>query len=262
MIPFPSPPPGDPVKVSATTFVTWRRCPESARARLDGHYGPETRHGFVGALAHRVFARHLLRGPVEDPMLEQVCREEIGAALNPKMSDLGLRPSQLREVIDEVGDLYRRFRRLATGRPEGVEVSVSAEPATGVTLVGAVDAVFEDPTGVRLVDWKTGGLGDPADQLDFYALTWALERGRAPQVVEALSVRTGERYEARPTVEGLTRVAEAVSRLVGEVRRAWQRGSDLRREAGPWCRYCPVLDTCPEGRSAASIIDRAGPRPG
>lgn len=255
MVSFPPPPPGEAVRVSATTFVAWRRCPESARARLDGHYGPETRRSFVGALAHRVFARHLDRGPVEPGMIEQVCREEIGSALNPKLADLGLRPSQLREVIDEVGELYQRFRRLAVERPEGVEVTLEVEPAEGVTLVGAIDAVFEDEAGVRLVDWKTGGIGEPGDQLDFYALVWTFDRGEPPKVVEALSVKTGERFEARPGADDLAVVADAVSRLVGEMRRAWEEGGELDREAGPWCRYCPVLASCPEGRTATSIID-------
>ena len=140
------------MRVSATTFVSWRRCPDSARARLEGHYGPETRASFTGALTHRIIARHLTRGPVPPEAIEQACREEIGSGLNPKLGDLGLRPTQLRDVIAEVGGLYERFRRMAFPRPEGVEVGIEVEPVPDVTLVGAVDAVFDDDGGVRLVD--------------------------------------------------------------------------------------------------------------
>lgn len=255
MIPFPAPAPGEPIRVSATTFVNWRRCPDSARARLEGHYQPETRASFTGALAHRLIARHLSRGPVPPEAVEQACREEIGTALNPKLSDLRMRPTQLREVIAEVGSLYERFRRLSLPAPRGVEVGLEVEPAAGVTLVGAVDAVFDDDGGMRLVDWKTGGIGEPADQLDFYALVWALERRELPRMVEALSVKTGERYRAQPTVEGLREVAARVSSLVTELRRAWEQGTGAGRVAGPWCRFCPVLATCPEGRAAEGIFD-------
>ncbi len=241
--------------MSATTFVSWRRCPDSARARLEGHYGPETRASFTGALAHRLIARHLTSGPVAPDAVEQACREEIGAALNPKLGDLRLRPTQLRDVIAEVGSLYERFRRLPLTRPRGVEVGLQVEPAPDVVLVGAVDAVFDDDGGVRLVDWKTGGIGEPADQLDFYALVWALERGEIPRTVEAVSVKTGESYRAEPTVAGLEAVAGRVSTLVTEMRRSWEEGVEATRVAGPWCRFCPILDTCPEGRAAVDLFD-------
>ena len=76
-------------------------------------------------------------------------------------------------------------------------------PADGVTLRGSVDAVFDDAgSGPLLVDWKTGGLGEPGIQLGFYALLWALERGEIPGRVEAVSVGTGERMDAVPSRAG------------------------------------------------------------
>lgn len=54
-----------------------------------GVYPDESRQSFRGGLAHRVLARHLTRGPIPPDRLEQACREEIGAAMNPKLANLG-----------------------------------------------------------------------------------------------------------------------------------------------------------------------------
>ena len=86
---------------------------------------------------------------------------------------------------------------------------------------------------------------------------WALERGELPRAVEALSVKTGERYRAVPTPDTLGSVAVQVSALVSEIRTVWEQGHSARRIAGPWCRFCPILGTCPEGRAAVDLFDSA-----
>ena len=48
---FPRVRPGDDIVVSATTFVSYERCPEQALGRLRGVYGPESRRSFTGGLA-------------------------------------------------------------------------------------------------------------------------------------------------------------------------------------------------------------------
>ena len=86
--------PGDAIRISATTYVTYRQCPARAAARLQGIYGPDTRPAFLGALAHRVFSRHLTSGPIPSDEFVQACREEIGgSALNNKLGGLELRPA-------------------------------------------------------------------------------------------------------------------------------------------------------------------------
>ncbi|MCB2224077.1 MAG: PD-(D/E)XK nuclease family protein [Actinobacteria bacterium] len=253
---FPDVRPGEPMVVSGTLFQTYERCPEQAAGRLRGVYGPESRASFVGGLAHRVFARHLAAGPIGPDRLPSVCREEIGASMNPKLAALGLKPSQLEAVVGEVGALYERFKTLGADGFEGAEVPLEAEPADGLTLRGKVDAVFSDgPAGTRLVDWKTGGLGEPEAQLGFYALLWALERGEIPGRVEAVSVSSGERYEEVPTRTGVEEVAGRVAAMVDRLREAFERGGSLPRDAGPWCRWCPLLDECDEGRAARAILD-------
>jgi hypothetical protein len=125
-----------------------------------------------------------------------------------------------------------------------------------VDLVGTVDAVYrEDLGGHRLVDWKTGELGDPEDQLLFYALLWLMERGELPAYVEAVSVRTGERYRTVPSSADVGRVVTELGDMVGVIRSAWATGQDLARHGGPWCRYCPLLQDCAEGMAAGALLD-------
>ena len=247
--------PGDPLRLSASLYVTWKKCPDQAHARLQGIYGPDTRPAFLGTLAHRVFSRHLSSGPIASADFVQACREEIGGSnLNNKLAGLEMKPSTLAGVIEEVRGLYERFVNLPDEGFEGAEVDLEYSE-DDVDLIGKVDAVFrEDLGGHRLVDWKTGELFDSEDQLLFYALLWVLAKEEMPAYVEAVSVRTGERYKAEPTEDDLERVAAEVTDLANEVRRAWAEGSAMSKRAGPWCRFCPILDDCAEGRAAEALL--------
>lgn len=241
--------------LSATTFVTFCRCPEQAVGRLRGMYPAESSASFLGGLAHRIFARHLTAGPIPDEGFALACREEIGAALNPKLGALGMVPSRLAQVVEEASGLYHRFCRLGLGGFAGAEVGLEAEPAEGVTLRGVVDAVFDEgERGVRLTDWKTGSLGDPVPQLGFYSLLWALERGDLPGRVEAVSLASGERLDEVPTRAGVEGTAAAAASAVSLLRSALATDGHLERAAGPWCRWCPLLDECEEGRAATALL--------
>lgn len=253
---IPSVIPGDPIRVSASTYLAWKRCPDSANVRLQGIYGPDSRPAFLGSLAHRIFSRHLTAGPIASEEFVQACREEIGGSgLNNKLAGLELRPSALAGVIEEVRGLYERFTKLPEEGFEGSEVDLAHETDDDVELVGTIDAVYrEELGGHRLVDWKTGELGEPEDQLLFYALLWALDNDDVPAYVEAVSVRTGERYRTVPSTDDVVRVAGEVAELATEVRRAWGQGTGLERIGGPWCKYCPILDDCDEGKSAEALL--------
>jgi hypothetical protein len=217
-------------------------------------FSPESKSSFTGALAHRLFARHLQTGQIDD--LQQAVREEIGSALNHKMVALGLRkPSDLEEIVRQVGALYDRFRRFPSEGFEAAEVELRVEPAEGVTLHGKIDAVYrEELPGPVLRDWKTGGLGEPIDQLMFYALVWALDRHEMAGMVEAVSLQTGERMRQVPDRAGLEIVAMQVAVLVNAMREAWSSANDLERRGGPWCKYCPLLTDCAEGQSVAAVV--------
>jgi hypothetical protein len=238
--------------------VSWAgyTLPDSANARLQGIYGPDSRPAFLGSLAHRIFARHLTSGPIAGEEFVQACREEIGGSnLNHKLAGLEMRPSTLAGVIEEVRGLYERFTRLPGEGFDGSEVTMDYENDEGVQLVGTIDAVYkEDLGGHRLVDWKTGEIGDAGDQLLFYALLWALDKEEIPAYVEAVSVKTGERYRTVPSTDDVVRVAADVARLVDEMRQAWTEGGMLSRTGGPWCRYCPILDDCPEGKATEALL--------
>ncbi len=244
-------PPGEPLVVSATTYTTYLRCPEQARARVMGTYPEDSESSFRGILAHRVFARHLTDGAVDRDDFARVCREEIGKSLNPKMVSLRLKPSRVSAVVHEVQDLYERFSRFPSDGFEAAERQIVHEPAPGVTLRGVVDAVFAAADGsIRIVDWKTGHLGSAEPQLDFYALLWTLATGSAPAEVEAASVATGERFTARPDSKRLADTARVIAEMVGDLRAALGRGAECVKTAGPWCRHCPLLESCDEGRAA------------
>jgi len=248
--------PGDHLRLSASTYVTWKRCPDQANSRLQGFYGPDSRPAFLGSLAHRVFSRHLSSGPITSDEFVQACREEIGGSnLNNKLAGLEMKPSTLAGVIEEVRGLYERFTKLPREGFEGAEVDLEYSTPDDVELVGTVDAIYrEDLGGHRLVDWKTGELGYPEDQLMFYALLWALGHDDVPAFVEAVSVRTGERYRTVPTLTDLSRVANEVGELANDMRRAWENQETLERRAGPWCRYCPILEDCDEGKTAEALL--------
>jgi hypothetical protein len=248
--------PGDAIRLSASTYVAWKKCPDSANARLQGIFGPDTRPAFLGSLAHRIFARHLTAGPISAEEFAQACREEIGgSSLNNKLAGLALKPSALAAVIEEVRGLYDRFTKLPGEGFDSCEVVMEFEDDDGVQLVGTIDAVYrEDLGGHRLVDWKTGEVGDAEDQLMFYSLLWALDRDEVPAYVEAVSVKTGERYRTVPSTDDVKRVAGEVGQLVDEIRRAWSEGAPLPRNGGPWCKFCPILAECPEGQSAEALL--------
>ena len=255
MIELPPVLPGPPVKISASLYAAYLKCPDAARARLDGIYPPENRATLRGGLAHRMFARHLTRGPIPSESFQQVSRQEIGSSsLNYTLSNLRLKPSQLDRIVEEVRSLYGRFRSFPSDGFQDAEVLIEHDAGGGVSLVGRIDACFGVAGRVRLVDWKTGALGDPLPQLRFYALLWNLNRGEPPQAVEAYSVQTGESRQEVPDTELLDDTAARVGGLVDAVRGS--RGDDgrLPRTPGPHCAYCPVLDSCEEGSTAMAVL--------
>ncbi len=257
---FPEVAPGDPLRISASTFQTWKRCPASAEARFAGLFAPDSKVSFSGSLAHLIFKRHLSDGPIQDDDFVAVCRQEIGKSdnLNYKLAGAGLgRMSVLEPLFEEVRDLYHRFVRLPVTGFAGSEVELDHEiEASRLTLLGKIDAVFDDGEGKwRLVDWKSGALGEPEAQLGFYAMLWVLARGEMPSSVEAYSVRSGEVYRDEPTWKGVEAIAADVAGMVSEMRGSWAAGAEARRTPGPWCRWCPLREECPEGQAVAALLD-------
>ncbi len=249
-------PPGEPITVSATLLMTYRKCPQQALGRVKGIYQPPSRASFKGLLAHRVFARHLTHGPIEKDDLGRVCREETGTHLNLQLADTKLRPSEFRKVVAEIGDLYDRFTEINVDGFEEAEVPFEIETPGDVTIKGRVDAVFRTDEGLRISDWKTGMDLDDADaQLRFYAMAWDRHSGSPPGVVEAVSLATGERRSVEPDEAGTEAVESEIAAMVAALRGALASGDDLPRTAGPYCRWCPLNSDCEEGQAALSLLD-------
>lgn len=249
---------GADVSISATSYLTYQQCPARADARYKGHYSMPSRASFTGSLAHGIFRRHLESGPIPPETFGDVCRQEIGSSprLNQTMGELGVRFGDLDGIFREVQELYQRFVRFPQEGFAGAELHIEVVPVDGVKLVGWVDAIYlGSPAGHRLVDWKTGDLGDAPIQMSFYSLLWALDRDELPAEVEAISVKTGERYTSNPRRDDVVETAAKVTAMVDELRGAWSAETDLVRRGGPWCRHCPILDDCPEGMSAVRVLD-------
>lgn len=264
MIAFPEMVPGEFLRVSATLYTLYRQCPDRALAYVEGVYGPPSPASFAGSLAHRLFARRLTEGPIAEGDFARTAQREVGSNshLNRDLGELTrsgkMRMRDLGKVFAQVERMCQRFEFYPADGFREAEISLEHELPGEVMLRGRVDACFEDGEGVRLVDWKTGGLGEARAQLRFYALVWTLERGEAPRRVEAVSLRTGESEGESPTAGTLRETAENVAELVNRVRTA---GEDrLPRRPGPLCEYCPILDSCAEGRGAMETLkaSRAG----
>ncbi|CAN5301387.1 hypothetical protein BH18ACT5_BH18ACT5_00100 [soil metagenome] len=254
VIAFPTMRVGRPIKVSATSYMSYLRCPAQAQARYDEKaYPEESKDSFMGALVHRLIARHLRSGPLDD--VAEAARAEIGAGLNEKMVALGInRPSLLAPIIAEASDLYFRFCRVPSDGFREAEIGVDYELDPEIVLVGKIDGVFaEQGDETVLRDWKTGPLGEPFDQLFFYALLWLLARNELSRV-EAVSLQTGERARRDPTLAELQFVAERLAGMVNSVRSVWAGELIPPRVAGPWCGRCPALGGCTEGQTATMML--------
>ncbi len=109
----------------------------------------------------------------------------------------------------------------ATRRPIAVEVDLET-PVGDVTVRCRVDAVFETPSGVEIVDWKTGGPARSRGeararqmQLAVYRLAWARLHDIPLDTVGARFVHVGHGVEvpAEPMAE-----AEIVATVTGTFR--------------------------------------------
>jgi hypothetical protein len=57
-----------------------------------------------------------------------------------------------------------------------------------------------------------------------------------------------------PTRAGVEATAGAAAAAASALRTALAADGHLERAAGPWCRWCPLLDECEEGRAATALL--------
>lgn len=247
--------PGEPLSVSATLYTTYVRCPQQALGRVRGIYGPPSKAAFRGSLAHKVFAKHLQEGEIDEDLFEQVCREAAGSQLGEQMASLRLKPSEFRSIVSEVRSMYHRFKALPVDGFTAAEQPFEIDGGGGITIRGRVDAVFSEDGGSRIVDWKTGSfLADAEPQLDFYAMAWLMLHEEIPAAIEASSLATGENLRREPTEASVDRTVHDVAEMITVLRKAVDSGHDLERLAGPYCRWCPLLADCEEGSAAMGLL--------
>jgi len=247
---------GREFRVSATLFTTYLRCPQQAVARASGIYPEYSKAAFRGGLAHSIFARHLVDGPIPKSDFAAACREQAGSDLGNAMASLSMKPSEFKAITAEVEELYDRFRNVSTDGFDGAEVPIEYRTDDGTEFRGRIDAVYVSDGGVRIVDWKTGSsLDDAVPQLDFYAMMWLKAYDELPGVMEALSLKTGEQRISHPTQQSVRETEVLVSNMVDAIGSALAEPSELARTAGPYCRWCPILDGCGEGTAALKILD-------
>lgn len=245
----------DQLNVSASLYATYVKCPQQALARHQGVYGPPSRAGFRGSLAHKVFATHLDEGPIPEDEFVTRCRMLAGEHLGESMAGLRMSMTDFNEIVGEVGAMYERFQRVSTDGFVSAEELIEADAGEGVRLRGRIDAVFDDGAGARIVDWKTGSFIDDSDaQMDFYALAWKLVHGAPPLTTEATSLATGEQIQRPASEESVNRTMDDVQAMVAAIRNAVETMTELERTAGPHCTWCPLLDDCAEGRAAKEIL--------
>ncbi len=253
MIELPSFTPGPPLVISASSFQRFMQCPDQGLSHFRGIYGKTSREGWIGQLVHRLIARDLTDGRIKD--IELVARMEIGSThLNIDLAAVG-KPSDIRRAISEATEVYARFCELPRPELSEIEVTVVHHAGDDVTLKGRMDGIQQMSDGVAIVDWKKGPIRpETRHQMAFYGLLWVLERHSLPVDLQAISIQTGERASFPATVADLERTVGVIAGLVHDVRTAMIGDEPLPKEPGPWCRYCPVLDTCDEGQETISLL--------
>jgi RecB family exonuclease len=178
-----------------------------------------------------------------------------GEHLGESMAGLRMSITDFNGIVGEVGEMYRRFRRISSEGFMAAEDPIEAEAGDSILLRGRIDAVFDNGAGTRIVDWKTGSfLDDAAPQLDFYALAWKLVHGVPPVSAEATSLATGEQMQRHPDEVSVAATMREIGAMVAAIRHAVETMTELERTAGPHCTWCPLLDDCSEGRAAVAIL--------
>lgn len=130
-----------------------------------------------------------------------------------------------------------------------------------VVLAGKIDLSLGRADGMQagkvLIDLKTGGfVPSHADDLRFYALLETVRLGTPPRLLATYYLDSG-----RPRVEPVTEaVLESAARRTvhGAIRLAELRhgAASPTTRPGASCRWCPVLESCLEGK--AFLAERDG----
>jgi hypothetical protein len=101
--------------------------------------------------------------------------------------------------------------------------------------------------GLLLIDLKTGGLRDEhAGEAAFYALVAALRYRVLPAGSTVYSLASGEWSDPEVTTSMLEETAEKVAAAAVASVKLLADEAAPTLTPGPWCRYCPLRQTCPQ----------------
>ena len=130
-----------------------------------------------------------------------------------------------------------------------------------VVLAGKIDLslgrAIGSTAGKVLIDLKTGGfVPSHLDDLRFYALLETIRLGTPPRLLATYYLDSGQ-----PRVETVSEAvleSAALRTIDGTIRLAELRHGEAEpvKRTGAACRWCPMLDTCDEGK--AFVAERDG----
>jgi len=192
-------------------------------------------------IAHR-WERLLRESPAEAAVLVQGMGVD-----DPTATDVAAAVvSPARRLIDTYFALEDP-RRL---EPHALEMAVSTELDSGLTLRGYIDRVDKSPDGlVRLVDYKTGrspGQGFESKamfQMRFYALMWWRITEEVPTRLELLYLGDGQRISYEPDSTELLATERKILAIGSAIATAAQNGFSPSRSA--LCDWCSFQSVCP-----------------
>lgn len=123
-----------------------------------------------------------------------------------------------------------------------------------IVLSGRVDLALGQPrgsvAGKVLIDFKTGGSHrSHTDDLRFYALLDTLRLGTPPRLLASYYLDRGEAHPEHVTADLLRATLRRTTDGVRRIAELLHTDAEPGRRAGPYCRWCPALEDCPEGRS-------------
>lgn len=127
-------------------------------------------------------------------------------------------------------------------------------------LAGKVDLTLGNASGQRagkvIVDLKTGGsLPVHREDLRFYALIETLRIGVPPRLLASYYLDQAHFVPEAVTEDTLMASVARLTDGVGRLVELLHGGRTPNRIPGPPCRWCPVYDTCDEGRAHRAEFD-------
>ena len=127
-------------------------------------------------------------------------------------------------------------------------------------LAGKVDLTLGSASGQRagkvIVDLKTGGsLPVHREDLRFYALIETLRIGVPPRLLASYYLDQAQFVPEAVTEDTLMASVARLTDGVGRLVELLHGGRTPNRIPGPPCHWCPVYDTCDEGRAHRAEFD-------